>query len=67
MAAFIILLLSCVVLAVGSYLWRRVDWQAIEDENKRYYTPDGYHVYYDRKILRRLREEAEKPQTQKGE
>lgn len=67
MAAFIILLLSCVVLAVGGYLWRRVDWQAIEDENKRYYTPDGYHVYYDRKILRRLREEAEKPQTQKGE
>lgn len=67
MAAFIILLFSCLVLAVGGYLWRRVDWQAIEDENKRYYTPDGYHVYYDRKILRRLHEEAEKPQTQKGE
>lgn len=67
MAAFIILLLSCVVLAVGGYLRRRVDWQTIEDENKRYYTPDGYHVYYDRKILRRLREEAEIPQTQKGE
>lgn len=67
MVAFFILLLSCVVLAVGGYLRRRVDWQAIEDENKRYYTPDGYHVYYDRKILRRLREEAEKPQTQKGE
>ena len=62
MAAFIILLLSCVVLAVGGYLWRHVDWQAIEDENKRYYTPDGYHVYYDRKILRRLHEEAEVPQ-----
>lgn len=45
MAAFIILLLSCLVLAVGGYLRRRVDWQAIEDENKRYYTPDGYHVY----------------------
>lgn len=57
MAAFIILLFSCLVLAVGGYLWRRVDWQAIEDENKRYYTPEGYHVYYDRKILRRLREE----------
>lgn len=67
MTAFIILLLSCIVLAVGGYLWRRVDWQAIEDENKQYYTPDGYHVYYDRKILRRLHEEAETPQTQKGE
>ena len=67
MAAFIILFLSCVVLAVGSYLRRRVDWQAIEDENKRYYTSDGYHVYYDRKILRRLREEEKVAQTQKGE
>lgn len=67
MAAFIILFLSCIVLAVGGYLRRRVDWQAIEDENKRYYTPDGYHVYYDRKILRRLREEEKVAQTQKGE
>lgn len=67
MAAFIILFLSCIVLAVGGYLQRRVDWQAIEDENKRYYTPDGYHIYYDRIILRHLHEEAEKPQTQKGE
>lgn len=67
MTAFIILLLSCVVLAVGGYLWRHVDWQAIEDENKRYYTPDGYHVYYDRKILRRLREEEKIAQTHKGE
>lgn len=67
MTAFIILLLSCVVLVVGGYLWRRVDWQAIEDENKRYYTPDGYHLYYDRKILRRLREEEKVAQTQKGE
>lgn len=67
MAAFIILFLSCIVLAVGGYLQRRVDWQAIEDENKRYYTPDGYHIYYDRKILRRLREEEKVAQTQKGE
>ena len=59
MTAFIILLLSCIVLAVGGYLWRRVDWQAIEDENKQYYTPDGYHVYYDRKIRRRKRENSE--------
>lgn len=67
MTAFIILLLSCLVLAVGGYLQRRVDWQAIEDENKRYYTPDGYHVYYDRKILRRLREEEKVAQEQTTE
>lgn len=67
MTAFIILLLSCLVLAVGGYLRRGVDWQAIEDENKRYYTPDGYHVYYDRKILRRLREEEKVAQEQTTE
>lgn len=67
MAAFIILFLSCIVLAVGGYLQRRVDWQAIEDENKRYYTPNGYHVYYDRKILRHLHEEAEIPQERTTE
>lgn len=60
MTAFIILLLFCLFLIAGGYFLRRVDWQAIEEENKRYYTPDGYHVYYDRKILRRLREEERK-------
>lgn len=57
MAAFIILLLFCLVSVAGGYVLRRVDWQAIERENGRYYTADGYHVYYDRKILRRLRNE----------
>ena len=53
MAAFIILLLFCLVSGAGGYALRRVDWQAIERGNGRYYTADGYHVYYDRKILRR--------------
>ena len=63
MTAFIILLLFCSLLIAGGYLLRRVDWQAIEDANERYYTSDGYHVYYDRKILRRLREEEQKRKT----
>lgn len=66
MTAFIILLLFCLV-SVAGYLLRRVNWQAVEQENKRYYTPDGYHVYYDRKILRRLREEERKAQEQTTE
>lgn len=53
MAAFIILLLFCLVSVAGGYALRCVDWQAIERGNGRYYTADGYHVYYDRKILRR--------------
>jgi len=56
MVAFILLILSCAVLT-GGYLLRRVDWQAIEEENKRYYTEEGYHIYYDRKILRHLEKE----------
>lgn len=62
MTAFIILLLFCFISVVGGFVLRRVDWQAIEEENKRYYTADGYHIYYDRKILRRLREEEHKAQ-----
>lgn len=63
MTAFIILLLFCSLLVAVGCLLRRVDRQAIEDANERYYTPDGYHVYYDRKILRRLREEEQKRKT----
>ena len=54
MVAFVILLFFCLVCGVGSCALRRVDWHAIEEDNERYYTPDGYHIYYDRKILRRL-------------
>lgn len=54
MAAFLLLLFFCLVCGVGGYALRRVDRQAVEEDNERYYTPDGYHIYYDRKILRRL-------------
>lgn len=29
----------------------RVDWKAIDEQNRQFYI-DGYHIYYDRKILR---------------
>ena len=67
MAAFIILLLFCLVSVAGGYALRRVDWKAIERVNGRYYTADGYHVYYDRKILRRLREEERETQERNDE
>lgn len=37
-----------------------------EIDDRQYYTEDGYHIYYDRKILRRLREE-QKEKTNKEE
>lgn len=54
MAAFLLLLFFCLVCGAGGYALRRVDRQAVDEENARYYTADGYHIYYDRKILRRL-------------
>lgn len=39
MAAFIILLLFCLVSVAGGYTLRRVDWQAIERDNERYTPP----------------------------
>ena len=67
MAAFIILLLFCLVSVAGGYALRRVDWQAIERDNERYYTSDGYHVYSDRKILRRLWDKAQEAQETNDE
>lgn len=67
MAAFIILLLFCLVSVAGGYALRRVDWQAIERDSERYYTSDGYHVYYDRKILRRLRDKEQEAQEPNDE
>ena len=29
----------------------KTDWEAIDEQNRQYYK-DGYHIYYDRKILR---------------
>ena len=31
----------------------KTDWKEIDEQNQQYYV-DGYHIYYDRKILRQL-------------
>lgn len=54
MTAFIILLFFCLACVAGGCVLRRAGRQAAEDGNARYYTAEGYHLYYDRKILRRL-------------
>lgn len=62
MAAFIILtavILPCVV----ARLWWHTDWQAIEEENKRYYTKEGHHIYYDRKLIATLEKEMLKAES----
>ena len=47
---------------VGKLIWR-ADWQAIEEENKRYYTEEGHHIYYDRKLVAALEKEKLKAKS----
>lgn len=55
---FILLIVSCGILIGGALLHKSNP--DLDMGNEQYYTEDGYHIYYDRKILRRLREEQEK-------
>lgn len=43
-------------------LLKRVDWASIEEHNRRYYNDDGDHLYYDRKLIRHKKRQAEKRQ-----
>ena len=61
---FIFLLLTCCIMLGGSLLQKSNPDTEIDD--RQYYTEDGYHIYYDRKLLRRLREE-QKGKTDKEE
>lgn len=42
--------IAAVVLMI---LCLKTDWKAVDEQNQQYYV-DGYHIYYDRKILRQL-------------
>lgn len=49
MVVLIIFLMVVVALFIVS-CWK-ADWKTIDEQNQQYYV-DGYHLYYDRKILR---------------
>lgn len=58
MIAFIILIAVFLPCVIVRWVWR-TDWQAIEEENKRYYTKEGHHIYYDRKLIAALEKEKQ--------
>jgi len=62
MIAFIILIAVFLPCVIVRRVWR-TDWESIEEENKRYYTEEGHHIYYDRKLIAAL--EKEKQQIKK--
>ena len=59
MVAFIIFIAVFLPCVAARFIWR-TDWQAIEEENKRYYDDAGNHIYYDRKLIAALEKEKQK-------
>lgn len=51
------------VLLLLRLLLKRVDWASLEEHNRRYYNDEGDHVYYDRKLIRYKKRQAEKDQN----
>lgn len=49
MAVLITILI--VVVALFIFSCYKTDWNTIDEQNQQFYV-DGYHLYYDRKILR---------------
>ena len=49
MAVLITILI--VIVALFIFACYKADWKTIDEQNQQYYV-DGYHLYYDRKILR---------------
>ena len=47
-ALILIPVIGFVLFLLASY---KTDWKAIDEQNRQFYA-DGYHIYYDRKILR---------------
>ena len=42
-----------VVLIFFIVFYLKIDWKEIDGNNRQYYV-NGYHIYYDRKILRKI-------------
>lgn len=47
-----LILIPVVGVALFIFACCKTDWKAIDEQNRQYYI-DGYHIYYDRKILRK--------------
>lgn len=56
-ALILIPVIGFVLFLFASY---KTDWKAIDEQNRQFYA-DGYHIYYDRKILRQKEVEQLKP------
>ena len=47
----VLIFIPVVGFALFTLVCFKTDWEAIDEQNRQFYA-DGYHIYYDRKILR---------------
>ena len=47
----VLILISAIGFVLFLFACYKTDWKAIDEQNRQFYA-DGYHIYYDRKILR---------------
>lgn len=53
MELILIIAVPTIVLLLFGVLYLKTNWQEVERQNQQYYV-NGYHIYYDRKILRKM-------------
>lgn len=46
----VLILIPVVGFALFFFACFKTDWKAIDEQNRQFYV-DGYHIYYDRKIV----------------
>ena len=47
----VLILISAIGFVLFLFACYKTDWKTIDEQNRQYYI-NGYHIYYDRKILR---------------
>ena len=57
----VLILIPVVGFALFFFAFYKTDWKTIDEQNRQYYV-GGYHIYYDRKILRQKEVEQLKSQ-----
>lgn len=53
MELILIITIPAIVVLTFAVFYLKADWHETEQQNQQYYM-DGYHIYYDRKILRQM-------------
>ena len=60
----VLVLLNVRVIALYLHVGKRLPSDEREDDERQYYDENGNHVYYDRKLIARLKREKEKREHQ---